>query len=134
MKKIFCIVIIVLICMSCGDSFSEYVYCIENRTEYDVVLFTKEQDSILCLPNKEIVLFQGEFWSSKNLNYTPPLIIEYITSITIVIDGNRKHLIKDFSDMNNWEYTGDEEWSLIMCGSYYSHIKRTFIITENDLE
>ena len=136
MKKIFCFKIIMLICLSCGDSFSDYTYIIDNKTEYDVMLYFSEQipngkDSILCLSNTETLIFENWFWSVKKLSCSPPPITE---DAKIVVDGGEKHLTKNFSDKNNWKCTGEKDWSLIMVGNYYSSIKSTFDITEKDLE
>jgi hypothetical protein len=136
MKNIFYFTIITLICLSCGDSLSDYSYIIDNKTEYDIILCISEhtpngQDSILCLPNTETLIFKGEFSSVKKLSCTLPPITE---DIKIVVDEGKKHLTKEFSDINNWKCTGEEDWDLIMVGSYYSSIKSTFVITEDDLE
>ena len=126
------------LCVSCGDSDSEYSYCIDNKTKYEMVLYFPEQsleniETILLAPNKETVIFQYYVSSPKklscsNLNF---LVKDYTY---LVIDDGKKQLTKDIFDENNWECKGDKKSSLIMVGSYYDNIKRVFIIAEDDLE
>ena len=52
----------------------------------------------------------------------------------IIIDDGNKILKKDIADDNNWNCKGDENWSLIMVGSYYSKITTTFTINDEDIE
>ena len=125
-----------LICTSCGDSWSDYAYSIDNQTKYDIILYFNGQESenqnpILCPSNKETIILKMKNRSIKKLDCNPFPLKEHMT---FVIDEEEKHLIKDFFDVNNWKCTGDEDWSLIMVGNYYSYIKSTFIITEEDLE
>jgi len=136
MKKILNLTIIILICMSCGDSFSKFAHSINNQTEYDIILYFtgqefENQDPILCPANQETIIFLMEDWSIKRINCSPCPIKEYIK---LVVDDGKKHLIKDFANDNNWECTGDKNWSFIMAGSYYAYIKSTFVIMEDDLE
>ena len=136
MKKIILMIIITSICLGCGDSFSELTYSINNQTQYDIILYFTGQefenkDSILCLSNKETIIFQMEIWSPKKLYCDPYPLKEYAK---FVVDDSKKYLIKDISDINNWECTGKTDWHILMMGSYYNNIKSTFIITEEDLE
>jgi hypothetical protein len=52
----------------------------------------------------------------------------------IIIDGGAKILTKDIYDDNNWSCKGVEDWSLIMVGSYYSQITKTFTVNDEDIE
>ena len=139
MKKMWLnLIIIFFLCVSCGDSESEYSYCIDNRTEYEMVLYFSKQslekiETIFLPPNKETIIFQYYIHSPKKLSCTPPnFLLENYTYL--VVDDDIKHLTKDIFDDNNWECTGNKTRSFIMVGSYYDDIKSIFIITEDDLE
>lgn len=126
------------LCISCGDSDSEYSYCIDNKTEHEMSLcFPKQSleniETILLAANKETVIFQSYIRSPKKLSCTPPnFLLEDYTYF--VVDDGKKHLTKDIFDENNWECTGDKKSSFIMVGSYYDNIKSVFTITKDDLE
>jgi len=125
------LIVIILVFASCGDSWSEYTWSIDNKTEYNIVITGLKLENILCPPNKLTVVFQDEPRSSKKLYcHCPPLIKE---QIEFVIDDGKKHLTKDFFNDNNWECSGDKKSSLIMVGKYYDNIKSIFMITEDDL-
>ena len=131
-------IVIMFLCVGCGDSDSEYSYCIDNKTEYEMVLYFSKQsleniETILLAPNKETVIFQYYVHSPKKLSCTPPnFLLENHTYL--VVDDDKKHLTKDIFDDNNWECTGDKKSDIIMVGSYYDNIKSIFIITGDDLE
>ena len=138
MKKLWLNLIILFLCVSCGDSDSEYYYCIDNKTKYEIVLYFPKQsleeiETIFLPPNKETIIFQHYVHSPKKLSCTPPnFLLESYTYL--VVDDDIKHLTKDIFDDNNWECKGNKKRSFIMVGSYYDDIKSIFIITEDDLE
>ena len=129
MKKIFILSVIICFFASCGDSYSIYTFSIDNKTEYNIILYFDKQiftnsdtDSILCIPHSETIIFEMSGRSIKKLACSPCPSSDYIN---VVVGTNEKHLIKGFSDINNWECSGATSWSLIMVGNYYSNIKST---------
>ena len=128
------LILIILVFASCGDSWSDYTWSIDNKTEYNIVINSTglKLENNLCPPNKVTVVFQDEPRSPKKLNcHCPPLILK--EQIEFVVDDGKKHLTKDFFNDNNWDCSGDKKSSLIMVGKYYDNIKSIFIITEDDL-
>jgi len=139
-KQILYLMLLIPLCISCGDSWSDDIYSIDNRTQYDIILYfhipdnisgLEDLDSILCPLNQETIIEQMTSRSVKQLSCRPYVFKDYVE---LVVDGGNKHLIKDVSDDNNWVCTGEKDKSFIMVGSYYRVIKNSFIITENDLE
>ena len=127
----------ICLCYSCGDTVCKYVWCIDNETKYDILLFIPSQndfeelDSILCPANKETIIDEWNVSATKQLN-----CIEYHSKdyMKIIIKDSSKYLTKDTSDDNNWECVGNRDFNLIGVGNYYFSIKNSFIITEDDLE
>ena len=118
--------------VSCGDSFSTYITSINNNTNYNV--FVNFPDStIVCQPNNETIIEESWWGSGKKLSCFAPYIFRNNIA-KIVIDGEHKILIKAISDNNNWNCRGEERWSLIMVGRYYSKITTTFVINDEDLK
>ena len=118
--------------VSCGDSESIYVTSINNNTSCKVIVNFPDS-TIVCLPNQETIIEEGWGGSVKKLSCFAPYIFRNNIA-EIVIDGDNKILTKDISDDNNWNCSGERDWSLIMVGSYYSKITTTFVINEEDIK
>ena len=129
--KIALVVLMGFSLVSCGDSWSDYTFIIDNKTGYNINLHSTgiELENNICPHNKETVVFIDCPRTPKKLYCTcPPLILK--EQIEFVIDDGKKHLTKDFWDSNNWECTGDKGSSLIMVGKYYYNINFDIVIDD----
>jgi len=133
MRSFFYLLIASLLLTSCGDSESKYITSINNNTDFRIVLQFQEDSTIVCQSNQETIV--EEYWggSVKKMSCMSPYIFKNNDSVVIVDEGN-KILTKDISDDNNWSCSGDEDWSLIMVGNYYSEIRTTFTVNDEDIK
>lgn len=122
-----------LLLTSCGDSDSKYITSINNNTDFGIVVRFSEDSTIVCLPNQETIIEEHWGGSVKKMSCMSPYIFKNNHAVVIVDEGN-KTLIKDISDDNNWSCSGEEDWSLIMVGNYYSEIKTTFTVNDEDIK
>ena len=122
MKKTLSILII-LLCISCGDEFIPYYLIIDNQTS-DTINITlplnHKEYSFISLPNTKNDLLKTNIRVIQNFNCDP--LIEQ-NKVKIKTSSGRK-LNKEMWNANNWECNG----------STYKGWALTFIITENDLE
>jgi len=133
MRRLFYLLVISVCLISCGDSDSKYISIINNNTDYEIVVHLYEDSTIVCQPNQETII--EEYWGSsvKEMSCMSPYIFKNNDAVVIVDEGN-KILTKDISDDNNWSCSGDEDWSLIMVGNYYSEIRTTFTVNDEDIK
>jgi hypothetical protein len=127
---------IALCFMSCGDSWTEYEFYVDNQTEFNVTIYisNKTQDSILCLPNtKTNILSDGDFRSKRGtLSCLPTKLSDWYT-INIVVDNGQKNITKDFFNEDNWECSGTKDFSVAMFSNIYIEVESTFVITDEDV-
>ena len=133
MKCLYSLLIISAILTSCGDSDSKYITCITNNTDYEIVVQLFEDTTIICHSFQETIIQDSWGGSVKEMSCATPYIFSNKDAEIIIDDGN-KVLIKNITDDNNWNCIGDEDWSLIMVGSYYSEIKTTFTVNPEDIK
>jgi hypothetical protein len=133
MRSLFYLIIASLLLTSCGDSESKYITSIINNTDFGIIVQFSEDSTIFCQPNQETII--EEYWggSVKKMSCMSPYIFKNNDALVIVDEGN-KVLTKDISDDNNWSCSGDEEWSLIMVGNYYSEIRTIFTVNDEDIK
>lgn len=62
----------------------------------------------------------------------PYIIKEF--NVEVIVDEENKILTKDIYDDNNWICSGEEDWSLIMGGRYYSVIRTVFTVNDEDIK
>lgn len=126
MKKIFFIVIIVLTC-GCGDINVFYDLTIINKTTDTIkfyfegtTAYTQGKDSVIVYPLSENNYFHSEGRPVKNgCEYSGI----YPNDVKVVLSSG-KSLVKEISNINNWECKGNSKTGW----------KMTFVINENDLE
>ena len=133
MRARFYLLIVCVFLTGCGDSFSEYITSIKNNTDYEIVLLFPGDSSKVCQPNQETII--EERWSSSItiMSCSVPYIIKEF-NVEVVVDEGNKILTKDIYDDNNWICSGEEDWSLIMGGRYYSVIRTVFTVNDDDIE
>ena len=125
--------IISFILTSCGDSDSKYITSITNNTDYKIVVQLFQDTTIICDSFQETIIEDNWGRSVKEMRCTVPNIFSNRDAEIIIDDGN-KILTKNMTNDKNWTCIGEEEWSLIMIGSYYSEIKTTFIVNQEDIK
>jgi hypothetical protein len=122
--------------VSCGDSDSKYISTISNNTSYDVIvrLHLSEDSMIVCPSKQETIIVES--WASSVKKFSCMTLPNFLRSniAEIIIEGGNKIITKDILDYNNWNCSGEEDWNLIMVGSYYSKITTTFVINDEDIE
>jgi hypothetical protein len=133
MKQMFYLIIAIVFLTSCGDSDSLYITSIDNNSDYEIVVKFSEDSTILCLPNQETIIEEDYGGSITELSCMTPYIFSNNDAEIIIEDGN-KTLAKDVTDDNNWTCSGEEDWSLIMVGNYYSEIMTTFTVSNEDIK
>lgn len=133
MKWIFYLFVVSVVFTSCGDSDSRYITSINNNTDYEIAVHLFEDSTIICQSNQETIIEDYYAGSVKKMSCMAPYIFTNNEAEIIIDDGN-KILIKDISDDNNWSCSGEEDWSLIMVGSYYIEIKTTFVVNDEDIK
>jgi hypothetical protein len=133
MRFLFYLFILSIFLTSCGDSDSKYISILNNNTDYEIVVLLSEDSTRVCQPNQETII--EEYWggSVKEMSCMSPYIFKNKDSVVTVDEGN-KFLTKDISDDKNWSCNGEEDWSLIMVGNYYSEIRRTFTVNDEDIK
>jgi len=133
MRRLFFLLLISVGLTSCGDSDSTYITSINNNSDYEIIVHFPVDSSLVCNSNQETII--EEYWagSVKKMSCMTPFIFKH-DKAEIIINGGAKILTKDIYDDNNWLCKGEEEWSLIMVGSYYSKITTTFVITNEDIK
>ena len=133
MRRLFFLLLISVVLTSCGDSESIYITSINNNSDYEIIVHFPVDSSLVCNSNQETII--EEYWGSsvKKMSCMTPYIFKH-DKAEIIINGGAKLLTKDIYDDNNWLCKGEEEWSIIMVGSYYSKITTTFVITNEDIK
>ncbi len=133
MKQLFNLIFLSILLISCGDSDSKYITSIDNNSDYEIVVKVSNDSTILCPSNQETII--EDYWggSLKKMSCVTPYIFT-VKKAEIMIDDSSKILTKDIYDDNNWTCRGEEEWSLVMVGNYYSKIQTTLTINNDDIK
>ncbi|ORL45089.1 hypothetical protein IIF7_13290 [Zunongwangia atlantica 22II14-10F7] len=130
-----CLISLFIICfflISCGDSDSKYITSITNNTDYKIIVQIFQDTTIICESFQETIIEDNWGRSVKEMNCAVPDIFLNGDAEIIIDDGN-KILTKNIIDDKNWICIGEEDWSLIMVGSFYNEIKTTFIVNQEDI-
>ena len=133
MRSFIYLLVASLLLTSCGDSESKYITSINNNTDFEIVVRFSEDSTIVCNPNQETIIVENWGGSVKKMSCMSPYFFKNNDAVIIVDEGN-KILTKDISDDNNWSCSGDEDWSLIMVGNYYSEIRTSFTVNDEDIK
>ena len=133
MRACFYLLIACVFLTGCGDSRSEYITSINNNTDYEIILQFPGDSTKVCQPNQETVIEEYEASSLKKMSCMTPYILRD-NNVTIIVDEGNKTLVKDITDDNNWDCNGDEGWSLIMVGKFYSEIRTVFTVNDEDIK
>lgn len=126
MKKIIFIFIIAIMC-GCGDVYTSYDLTIVNKTTDTIkfyftgtTAYTQGKDSVIVYPLSENNYFHLEGHPTKNACDYNGI---YPNDVRVVV-SNGKSLVKEISNIDNWECEGNRKigW------------KMTFVINDSDLE
>jgi hypothetical protein len=133
MRRTFNLLILSVLLTSCGDSESKYFTSIKNNTNYEIDVQFSKDSTIVCPANHETIIEEYYAGSVKKLSSMAPYI--FTSNVAkIIVDKGNKTLIKDISDANNWSYSGEKDWDLIMVGNYYIEATNTFTINPEDIK
>ncbi len=133
MKQLLNLIFVSILLTSCGDSESKYITSIDNNSDYEIVVKISNDSTVLCPSNQETII--EDYWggSLKKMSCATPYIFA-VKKAEVMIDDSSKILTKDIYDDINWTCRGEEEWSLVMVGNYYSEIETTLTINNDDIK
>ena len=126
MKKLFTLLTIIILLLSCGE-YSDYQLVIDNRSSETIKIFftettayTNGADSVISLPNSQNIYYNAIGRKMKDSGCDPQI---NENEVTIKISNN-KTLIKDISNKENWDCETNK---------HHTYWKLIFIITPDDL-